>query len=376
MQASLLVEQLQSLGCDFFCGVPDSQLRAFCDCIISKYGISEKHIIATNEGSCTAIATGHFLATGRVPVVYMQNSGIGNAVNPIASLLNRRVYGIPCVFIVGWRGEPGLHDEPQHVFQGMVTIKLLDDMEISTFVLDTDTTKEDLQNKINEFRPLLSDGKSVAFIIKKNALSNEEKIKYKNSNELSREKIINHITAVSGDDAIISTTGKSSRELFEARENNLQPHKCDFLTVGSMGHSLSIALGVALNKPKTQVWCIDGDAAALMHMGTMALVGSNKPKNMIHCVINNASHESVGGMPTVSDDIDFVKIAKGCGYPNAVCVNNAKDLDKALKDAKKRQALSFIEIKASISSRADLGRPTTTAIENKEKFMEFLSQQK
>ena len=189
---------------------------------------------------------------------------------------------------------------------------------------------------------------------------------------MRREEIIRHIVRATGDDPIVSTTGKASRELFEIRETNSQSHKYDFLTVGSMGHSSSIAFGVAINKPEQRIWCIDGDGAVLMHMGSMAVIGANKPKNLIHIVINNCAHETVGGMPTVAGKIDFVAIAKACGYPYAVCVDNFDALNKELKIAKNRNELSLIEVKCSIGARDNLGRPTTTALENKQNFMEYL----
>ena len=313
---------LKIIGSDFYTGVPDSQLKALCNYLMAKYGIDQKHhIIAANEGNCTAIAAGYHLATGKVPVVYMQNSGEGNIINPVASLLNDKVYAIPVVFIVGWRGEPGIHDEPQHIYQGEVTVKLLEDMDIKTFVITKETIDEEVMTAMEEFNETLARGKAVAFVIGKDALSTDVKIEYKNDNQMIREDIIRHIINVSGEDPIVSTTGKASRELFETRVENGQSHKYDFLTVGSMGHSSSIALGVAINKLNTKVWCIDGDGAVLMHMGSMAVIGANAPKNMVHVIINNGAHETVGGMPTVASKIDLVGVAKACGYPYAVCVD-------------------------------------------------------
>lgn len=370
MQVEKLVE---IIGSDFYTGVPDSQLKALCNFLMNEYGIDQKHhIIAANEGNCTALAAGYYLATGKVPVVYMQNSGEGNIINPVASLLNDKVYAIPAVFIVGWRGEPGIHDEPQHIYQGKVTVKLLEDMDIKTFIIGKDTTDQEVASAMQEFKTILADGKDVAFVIRKGALTYGGKTKYENTNTMIREEIIQHIVKASGEDPIVSTTGKASRELFETRVANGQSHKYDFLTVGSMGHSSSIALGVALNKPNTKVWCIDGDGAVLMHMGAMAVLGANAPKNMIHVVINNGAHETVGGMPTVASKIDLVAIAKACGYPNAVSVDTFEKLDIELEAAKKQNALSFIEVKCSIGAREDLGRPTTTAIENKQNFMAYL----
>ena len=368
------VERLvEIIGSDFYTGVPDSQLKALCNYLMDRYGIDAKHhVIAANEGNCTALAAGYHLATGKVPVVYMQNSGEGNIINPVASLLNDKVYAIPVVFIVGWRGEPGIHDEPQHIYQGEVTVKLLEDMGIAAFIIGSETTDEEVERKMEEFRSILSSGRDVAFVIRKGALTDAPKVVYRNENTMVREEIIKHIVKASGEDPIVSTTGKASRELFETRVANGQSHKYDFLTVGSMGHSSSIALGVAINKPDTRVWCVDGDGAVLMHMGSMAVLGNYKPKNMVHVVINNGAHETVGGMPTVAGSIDLVAIAKACGYPNAVCVDSFEALDREFMNAKNRDELSFIEVKCSIGARDDLGRPTTTALENKQNFMEYL----
>ena len=370
------VEKLvEVIGSDFYTGVPDSQLKALCNYLMHEYGIDPKrHIIAANEGNATALAAGYHLATGKVPVVYMQNSGEGNIINPLASLMNSKVYAIPCVFIVGWRGEPGIHDEPQHIYQGEVTVKLLDDMGVENFVIGKDTSDEEVTNAMAGFEKSLAEGRDVAFVIRKGALSYDEKVVYSNDYTMTREEIIRHITQVSGEDPIVSTTGKASRELFEIREANSQSHGYDFLTVGSMGHSSSIALGVALNKPKSKVWCIDGDGAVLMHMGAMAVMGTNKPSNLVHVVINNGAHETVGGMPTVASSIDVVAIAKGCGYPYAVSVNSFDQLDMELEKAKKADYLTLIEVKSAIGAREDLGRPTTTALENKKAFMDYLKE--
>ncbi len=359
---------------EFFAGVPDSQLKPLCNYLMATYGIGEHHVIAANEGNCVALAAGYHLATGKVPVVYMQNSGIGNIINPVASLMNDKVYGIPCIFFVGWRGEPGIHDEPQHIYQGEVTVKLLEDMDIRTFIISKDTTEDKVKAQLAAWQPLLDAGKQVAFVVRKGALEFDGKVTYKNDNAMVREEIIRHIVAVSGTDPIVSTTGKASRELFEIREANGQGHQYDFLTVGSMGHSSSIALQIARQKPADKVWCIDGDGALLMHMGSMALVGANKPQNMVHIVINNGAHETVGGMPTVAEAIDVVAIAKGCGYPNAVCVDSFDALDCELAAAKAKNELSLIEVKCSIGARDDLGRPTTTAMENKQNFMQYLQE--
>ncbi|MBR3306108.1 MAG: phosphonopyruvate decarboxylase [Lachnospiraceae bacterium] len=363
------------LGTDFYTGVPDSQLKALCDELISLYGAEgEHHVIAANEGNAVGIAAGYHLATGRVPVVYMQNSGEGNIINPLASLLNEKVYGIPCIFIIGWRGEPGVHDEPQHIFQGEVTLKLLEDMDVEYRIIDKNVSLEDMKAFAAELTPLLEAGKQVAYVIRKGALEGDASPEYKNDNRLTREEAIKHIIAAAGDDPVISTTGKASRELFEAREAAGQGHGRDFLTVGSMGHCSSIALGVAVHKPEKRVWCIDGDGAALMHMGAMAVIADIKPANLIHVVINNGAHESVGGQPTVMGERSFKDIALCCGYPRAFSADDAESLDKALAAAKEAGELSLIEVSCAIGSRADLGRPTTSAMENKNDFMKQLAE--
>ncbi len=364
------------IGADFYTGVPDSQLKALCNYLIHTYGTDPKHhVIAANEGNAAALAAGYHLATGRIPVVYMQNSGEGNIINPAASLLNDKVYAIPVVFVVGWRGEPGVHDEPQHIYQGEVTRKLLDVMGIPSFVVTKETGETELKEAMDRFRKELEEGKDVAFVISKGALSYDQKVTYQNPYQMKREEIIRQIVKTAGEDLIVSTTGKASRELFEIREQNGQGHGSDFLTVGSMGHSSSIALGVALHRKDRRVWCIDGDGAALMHMGAMAVIGANRPDNLVHVVINNEAHETVGGMPTSAAAIDLTAIAAACGYPHTVCVNTPQELEKELAAAKERKEMSFIEVRSAIGARDDLGRPTTSAVDNKKAFMASLAEE-
>lgn len=363
-------ELVRRLGADFYVGVPDSQLNALCSWLYDHYGADPAHhIIAANEGNAAALAAGYHLATGKIPVVYLQNSGLGNIVNPVVSLLNKKVYGIPCLFIVGWRGEPGVHDEPQHVFQGEITPDLLDILDIPAFVIDKTTTAEQVQAKLDEYRALFAQGKQAAFVVRKGALQYSGKTVYSNSNPMTREEAIGYILAAAGADPVVSTTGKASREVYELRESRGQGHGRDFLTVGSMGHSSSIALGIALQKPHQRVWSLDGDGAALMHLGAMALIGASRPANLIHIVLNNGAHESVGGMPTVAGTVNLSAIAKACGYPCAVSLDNSEALALALETAKAANQLTFLEVKCSLGSRNDLGRPTTTPQENKAAFI-------
>lgn len=357
------------LGADFYTGVPDSQLRALCDYLIDKFGVGNKHIIAANEGNCAAVAAGYNLASGKIPVVYMQNSGEGNIINPLTSLLSRQVYAIPVIFIIGWRGEPGIPDEPQHIHQGAVTLTLLENLGVESFVVGKETSLDELQTARNNFQTLLDDGGQVAFVIRKNALTYENKINYANNYKLIREEIISLIVQKAAEDIFVASTGKIGRELFEVREKFDQSHDKDFLTVGSMGHASSIALGLALQSPAKNFWCLDGDGAFLMHMGAAAVIGACAPENFIHVVFNNESHESVGGMPNASRKINLPLIAEACGYKyvkSAVDIDAVKSILTELDDAPKP---AFVEIKCSLTSRKNLGRPTISPIDNKKNFL-------
>ena len=363
-------------GVDYFVGVPDSQLKEFCDTITDLLGIGDKHIIAANEGNAVGLAAGYHLATGKTGLVYLQNSGLGNAVNPITSLTDQKVYGIPMVYLIGWRGEPGVHDEPQHIKQGAITLDLLKNLDVEYHIISKESNLEELLKVFSDrFKTDLESGKSVAFVVKKGSFEAYKGPKPVNDNEMSREDIIKTlIDNIAQDACIVSTTGKTSRELFEYRESKGQGHEKDFLTVGSMGHASMIALAIAENKESKEVWCVDGDGAALMHMGSLALIGARSPKNYFHLIINNGAHESVGGMPTIAYSLNFEKIAVGCGYKAVYRANNKQELITLMRTVKNQQGPILIEALANIDSRADLGRPTTTPAENKKAFMNFLDE--
>lgn len=362
-------DTLRCSGVSMFTGVPDSLLKNLC-AYITDNSDAYHNIIAANEGAAVGIASGHYLATGEVPVVYMQNSGIGNAVNPLMSLADEKVYSIPLLLIIGWRGEPGVHDEPQHVKQGEVTLPLLDAMQIPYVILpDEDTVALTAVHKIIDDCKKLS--KPHAIVIRKNTFG-----KYKlrkeavNDYPLSREEALTMlVNAIDQDSMIVSTTGKLSRELFELREALSQGHGNDFLTVGSMGHSSSIALGIAFEKPGRKIFCFDGDGAFIMHMGAISNIGALAPKNFIHVVFNNGAHESVGGQPTLGFGIDICAIAKACGYKEAITVSTAEEFMALSERINYLEGPVMIELRVRIDSRDNLGRPTTTPIENKEAFM-------
>lgn len=366
-------EFLKTLESEYYVGVPDSKLKALCHYLNDAYEPkSSQHTIAPNEGTAVALAAGYYLATGKIPVIYMQNSGIGNALNPLVSLTNENIYGIPCILVIGWRGEPNLSDEPQHLFQGKITLPLLDILDIKYFIVNEMTKVSELTEKMKIFKNQLDTGKQVAIVIANGGLNYDNKVNYVNSYNLVRETVIKEVVEISKDQILVSTTGKSSRELFEVRKQRFDSHGNDFLTVGSMGHTSSIALSIALEKPREKVWVIDGDGALLMHMGSLALIGTKKPKNLIHVLIDNSSHESVGGMPTISNSLDFEKIVLGCGYERYFKVTNFNELLTALTFARSNDVLTFIEVKCAIGSRKNLGRPSTTPLDNKRLLMKRL----
>jgi phosphonopyruvate decarboxylase len=357
---------------DLFTGVPDSLLKDLCACI-TDHTSPDRHIIAANEGAAIAIAAGHYLAVGKPALVYMQNSGIGNAVNPLLSLADEKVYRIPMLIVVGWRGEPGIKDEPQHKKQGEVTLSLFDAMQIPYKVIDEDERIAEKQFVELIAQAKLTSSPQVA-VIRKDLFS-PYKLKNKPSNNytMSREEALQTvIDLLEKDDVIISTTGKLSRELFEYRELKGEGHEKDFLTVGSMGHSISIALGTALSKPDRLVYCLDGDGAVIMHMGAMSNIGALCLKNIRHIVFNNGAHESVGAQPTVAFSIDIPQIAMGCGYKKAKSVADITELKQVMKTFRNEEGPALLEIKVNIASRDNLGRPTRTTYENKEDFMNHL----
>lgn len=372
LDAEQFIGCLNDMGIDFFTGIPDSQLAPFCDYLYYKYGISDQHIIGSNEGNCLAMAVGYHLATRKTPCVYMQNSGLGNTVNPYTSLMSPKVYAIPTVFIIGWRGEPGVKDEPQHLFQGEITLELLELLEIDYIVLNKDSKIKEIQGLTDRIKGITNNGKSLAFVVGKNTFSNKNEALYTNENKLTREEIIEDIINRYPEDTYVSTTGKASRELFEIRKRRREGHDNDFLTVGSMGHSSMIALGIAARKKDGWIWCLDGDGAVLMHMGALAVIGSYAPGNFVHVILNNSAHDSVGGMPTISNNIDLIKIAYGCGYKHAISVYNKDQLKDTLEKIRLMAGPALLDVKTAIGSRSDLGRPTTTTIQNKINFMNRL----
>ena len=372
MNTEVLFNSLSEIGVDFYTGVPDSQLKNACNYMENNYSPLGKNWIVPNEGTAVAAATGYYLATGRIPCVYMQNSGIGNAVNPICSLTSPDVYAVPMVFLIGWRGEPGVKDEPQHVFQGKITDSMMDVLDIPYIIVDKEMSDDDFAEQFSEMAKHLQSGKSIAILLKKGSLSKVAEAVHENPYSVVRESAIEEILQSVNNGIFVSSTGKISREVFEIREKNGQGHEKDFLTVGSMGHCSTIALAIAMEKPERNVVCIDGDGALLMHMGAMAMAGSEEPKHFIHILLDNGAHETVGGSPTISQDIDFCAVAKACGYVSVIDINDLEQIKPAVSDCLKQNGACFIRIRVALGSREDLGRPTNTPLQNKEDFMEYL----
>lgn len=374
MEVKQFLEYTDELGIDFFTGVPDSLLAPLCDTLYLQYGSqSRRHIVAANEGNAVGLAAGHYIASGRPALVYMQNSGIGNAINPITSLLHEQVYGIPCLFVVSWRGEPGIYDEPQHKFQGMITVETLELMGIKTYILKKESTPETAEAYFIQCRELLRQGRCAAIVVCKGALTCGEKAEYGNTNTMIRERALELVLGEAGrEDVFVATTGKISRELFELREKRGEGHGHDFLTVGSMGHALMIALGIAVEKPEHTVWCVDGDGAEMMHLGGLTITAGIGCRNLIHIVINNAAHESVGGMPVAGGRADFGALARAAGYDSVFQVDSEDTLYRALAELKNAGGSRFLEIRTALGSRKDLGRPTTTPKENLEALRKIL----
>lgn len=372
MQVEKFVRQIQGIGISTVIGVPDSALKPFCDYMNRKGKELFDHYVPANEGAAVGIAIGSYLATGKAACIYMQNSGIGNAVNPITSLANGAVYGIPMLMVIGFRGEPGTKDEPQHKFMGDITERILSLLEIEHAIIGADTSEGELAEVFIRAGKALSDNRQFAIVVKRGSFDDAETEHYRNGYGLVREEAIREIIrGIREEDVLVSTTGKISREVYEQSDDLKGQHAQDFLTVGGMGHASMIALGIAREKPQKKVYCLDGDGAVLMHMGSLAFIAKQKPDNLVHICLNNEAHESVGGMPTGSVGLRYAEVAKVCGYPAAYIVEDLQQLREVLGKLREEWQLTFVEIMVSMASRSDLGRPKETARQNKDDFMQY-----
>ncbi|SUB77223.1 phosphonopyruvate decarboxylase [Porphyromonas macacae] len=367
-------KELQKYGTNFFTGVPDSLLKNFCSCIMySNLGV--ENIITANEGGAMGLAAGKYMASGNIPVVYLQNSGLGNIINPLLSLHDPEVYSIPTLIMIGWRGEPNVKDEPQHIKQGKVTLDMLDAMNIKYCIL-SEVWGEAVKQIDEAYESMKKDSSPYAIVIRKNTFTEFPKIEEKETTTIAREEAIIKIAeALSSSDIVLSTTGMISRELYETREKMPNFEGADFLNVGSMGHVSQIALGIALEKPKRRIICLDGDGATLMHLGGLAIIGDLHPHNYFHIILNNSAHDSVGGQPTVAGNIDFKSLAISLGYEYVQSIKTLDELFQTLKKLSQIKGPALIEIKVKKGSRKDLGRPKTSPINNKGQFINFLNKE-
>ncbi|HMS84269.1 MAG TPA: phosphonopyruvate decarboxylase [Nitrospira sp.] len=370
------VARLRENGVEFFSGVPDSLLKELCSCL-SHESRAHQHIVAANEGGAVALALGYHLATGNLPLVYFQNSGLGNIINPLLSLADQEVYSIPMLLVIGWRGEPGVHDEPQHKKQGRVMLPMLEAMEIPFSLLSPELDHADtiLKKAVVHARRASA---PYALIVKKDTFKPFKTVQPDHvSFPLSREEAIQQvIDGLDDRDVIVSTTGMPSREVYDYRRKIGSGHHRDFLTVGGMGHASHIALGIALQQPDRSVYCLDGDGATLMHMGALSLNGTLKPRNFKHIILNNGAHDSVGGQPTVGLEIDFLDVARASGYGQVLRAQTKQELASGLTDLKHSVGPSLLEIRVRRGARKDLGRPATSPIQNKQAFMDFIGSQR
>ncbi|NMH59647.1 phosphonopyruvate decarboxylase [Alteromonas ponticola] len=355
-------------GLTQYYGVPDSLLKSLCAYIDNHYE-KKQHIITANEGNAMAMATGFYLGSGNAAVVYMQNSGLGNVVNPMTSLCDRQVYSIPMLLVIGWRGEPNVKDEPQHVKQGAITLQQLELLDVPHLVVDSTSTFDSIALLLKQ---MYEESRPVALVVKKDTFASVTSSPGLQSFSMKRESALSCLLdCMHPDTVVVSTTGKTSREVFELRKAKNQPTR-DFLTVGGMGHTASISLGVAMAQPKRLVVALDGDGSMLMHMGALAVTGAVAPSNFIHVVLNNQSHESVGGQPTVITSVDIKGLAKACGYKDYLCFSSEKEIQNYFTRCTESEGPVLVEIQIAQGARAELGRPTSTPIENKQAFMQHL----
>lgn len=375
IEVKAFYDELLKNDIEFFTGVPDSLLKSFCAFIKDNVNC-DKNILSANEGNAIGLAAGYHLGTGNIGLVYMQNSGIGNAINPLASLADKLVYSIPMLLVIGWRGEPNKKDEPQHKKQGLITTETLELLGIKYQVLDQNTSNDEMTVIIKKaYKYMKDNNEPYALVIKKDTFEEYQlKNNIINNFEMTREEAIETIINNMSEEAlIVSTTGMASRELFELREKYNESHNKDFLTVGSMGHASQIALGIALSNKHREVYCLDGDGALLMHLGGLAIIGNQKPSNFRHILINNGAHDSVGGQETVGLKIDMLSIAKACGYKKCYSCTSKEEVEKLSKELREVEGPALLEIKVKKGARKDLGRPGATPIENKEAFMNLLN---
>lgn len=373
IRAEQLYDHLGREGISFYTGVPDSLLKNFLQ-YVQDHTAGEQHIITANEGLALALASGYYLQSGKLPLVYLQNSGLGNLVNPLSSLADQEMYGVPMILLIGWRGEPGIPDEPQHRKMGAITVPLLEVLRVPVFKLDQQSS-DPLQIVSTAIQTAREKQNPVALLLSADIF---EKVQYEKTTipatlSLQRESVIRElIKTLSGDETVICTTGKSGREFDEQNKAAGNKIKKYFLSVGAMGHASHIALGIHLQNPSKTI-LIDGDGALLMHMGALPTISHFANKNFIHLLINNGCHESVGGQPTEAFRVDCTAIARASGYQHTFLIRNEQELNHWLQNSLSSSDTQFVEIRTNAISRPDLGRPAGDPQDWKNDFMSHLT---
>jgi phosphonopyruvate decarboxylase len=359
------LQQLTQAGISFFTGVPDSLLKGLITAI--ERSEKETHFIAANEGAALGLAAGYHLATGGLPVVYLQNSGLGNLINPLTSLTDKAMYGIPALLIVGWRGEPGVEDEPQHKVMGEITPSLLHQLHVPFIVIKKGDDHEWRESLVEAIEVCQKEKRPVALLVESGVFP-EDELGINNEYELTAAEVVEAVyNKLKPDDIVICTTGKIGRTFYQlnSEQNKISRY---FLSVGSMGHALSIATGLALYR-RERVFVLDGDGALLMHMGALTLPATLRLNNLHYILINNGAHQSVGAQPTLGFQVDFAAIAKGCGFQAPLTVHRKESL---LSSMERLQDTYFLEVRVNTQTGESLPRPSTTPKEAKEAFMTAL----
>lgn len=368
IEPKLVVDTLSELGVEFACGVPDSLMEPLCTYLATLP--PERHLLAANEGAAIGLAVGHYLGTGKPAFVYMQNAGIGNAINPLVSLADPGVYAIPMLVFVGWRGQPGTTDEPQHMTQGKQMVPLMEALEVpwATLAKEPEEARaqlaEALDVAVTRSTPYVMLVEKGSFVPTQSAEKEEA-----HDGPSREEALIALLEAVGSEGIYVATTGMLGRELYEYRERSGTPSSRDFLTVGGMGHASSIALGLAEARPEREVWCLDGDGATLMHMGTLAVIAARSPKNFFHVVFNNGVHDSVGGQPTVMRSIDLAAAARAFGYEFATSISDVGHIGKVVEEMRHSPGPALVDLRVRPGNREGIGRPKRTPAEAKTVLM-------
>lgn len=365
---------LKENGFTFFTGIPDSTFKNFMKFIVDNDGKCLQNLVACNECESIALSAGYYLATNKIGIAYMQNSGLGKAINPLTSLCDQDTYSIPVLLLIGWRGEPGKNDAPQHKKMGRIMLSLLETLEIPYSILEPDL--DYIKNEMKKAKKYFNNRKEpYAFIIRRNFFEDYDiKTLQKNNYELNREEAIELIMDnLDENDIVISTTGLISREVYEYRENREKDHFKSFYNIGSMGCASSIGLSIALQRPNKRILIFDGDGAAIMQMGVFTTIGKNFPDNLVHIIFDNHAHETTGNQPSNSTAVNFHQVALASNYNYGTIVTTKSQLLDVINEIKHKKGPQMIVVRVKMGFRLDLKRPEKEPTNYKEYLMKYLT---